>query len=379
MVVNFIVRESKKGKNGLAPLEVSIIVNKERKVFTLDRRVKPSLFNTKSQKVRGDKELNDYIDAVRTKLFSIETRVIKEDLVLTATEVMKYFKNGFTERNKGVLAVFGEFIKEYSKKHDVTLQTISKFKTVNDFLMEFINEEYKISEFPISSINESFIEKFNVFLSNKGNSNNTVVAKLKKLKMVLNYSVANGYIKVNPMFNHKFHIEKVVTIPLTIDEIRRIKDKKISVERLDRVRDIFLLMCYTGLAYCDVMTLTKDDIQDGVIIKNRKKTAVQSVIPMFSTTKEILEKYDYVIPKISNQRLNSYLTELQDICGIKKNLHCHLARHSTATILLNQGVDMQTVSRVLGHSNSKITEAVYSSLYTSEIVKRVKEVESAFI
>lgn len=135
-------------------------------------------------------------------------------------------------------------------------------------------------------------------------------------------------------------------------------------ERLNNVRDLFVFQCYTGLAFIDMSTLTREDIKveaDGKewIVKERMKTGVPSFIPLMEVAKEILVKYDYVLPVLSNQKYNSYLKEIQDICHITKNLHSHLARHTCGTLLLNAGVDILTVSKILGHSTSKVTESVY--------------------
>ena len=130
-----------------------------------------------------------------------------------------------------------------------------------------------------------------------------------------------------------------------------------------------------GSSEADVVKDIKID-KDGKewIVKDRIKTGVPAFIPILPVVKEILVKYNYYLPTLSNQKYNSYLKEIQEVCGITKTLHSHLARHTCGTLLLNAGVDMLTVSKVLGHSSTKTTEAVYAKLLPETIMKRVEEV-----
>lgn len=194
-------------------------------------------------------------------------------------------------------------------------------------------------------------------------------------KRVLQFAVDERYIDVNP-FQIKIKAEKLEYHPLTPQEIDAMWNKEISSDRIEKVRDLFVFQCYSGLSYCDMATLTKDDIVDGVIYKNRRKTDVKSIIPLLPVSKAILEKYDYKLPVISNQKYNQYLKALGDLCGCRMTLHSHLARHTYATLLLNKGVDMVTVSKTMGHSNSKITEAIYAEMRKETVVDNILSVLS---
>ena len=214
-------------------------------------------------------------------------------------------------------------------------------------------------------------------------ANNSAICYMRKLKTMLIYAIREGYITTNPI-TFKFHKTKVSKEPLTLDEVRSIRTKEFASKSVENIRDLFVLQCYTGLSFRDMSSLTKDDIkvdEDGKewIIKERVKTGVTAFIPILPVVKEILEKYQYDLPTLSNQKYNSYLKEIQEVCGIKKSLHSHLARHTCGTLLLNAGVDMLTVSRVLGHSSMKITEAVYAKLLPSTIMQRVEEISDKLL
>jgi integrase len=209
-------------------------------------------------------------------------------------------------------------------------------------------------------------------------SNNSAICYMRKLKTMLIYAIGQGYISSNPI-NFKFHKDKVKKEPLTLEEVRRIRTVELGSKRMENIRDLFILQCYTGLAFRDMSCLSEKDIEidkDGKewIVKERIKTGVPAFIPILPVVKEILVKYNYHLPTLTNQKYNSYLKEIQEVCGIKQTLHSHLARHTCGTLLLNAGVDMLTVSKVLGHSSTKTTEMVYAKLLPETIMKRVEEV-----
>ncbi|MBB6130927.1 site-specific integrase [Mucilaginibacter lappiensis] len=164
---------------------------------------------------------------------------------------------------------------------------------------------------------------------------------------------------------------QVVKEVLTADEIELIKAKKFISERLDQVRDIFLFSYYTGLAYADISNLRRHDIKKGVdglqwIFIYRQKTETPSRIPLLPFALDLLGKYENhpkcsntgkALPILSNQKMNEYIKEIGNLCGIKKKLSCHTARYTFATtITLSNGVPIETVSEMLGHKSLKQTQ-----------------------
>jgi site-specific recombinase XerD len=165
------------------------------------------------------------------------------------------------------------------------------------------------------------------------------------------------------------------------DELEILLHKNISVQRLDQVRDIFLFSCYTGLSYTDVMALTRNNISIGIdgeqwIFTTRTKTDTASRIPLLPVAKYIIDKYskhpeiissDRLLPKLTNQRLNSYLKEISDICEFKKMLTFHCARHTFATtVTLTNGVPIETVSKMLGHRSLRTTQ-IYAKILDNKV------------
>jgi integrase len=172
--------------------------------------------------------------------------------------------------------------------------------------------------------------------------------------------------------------------------LNRIAEKKLSIERLGLVRDIFLFSCYTGLSYCDVAKLTPTDIATGTdggkwIFTTRTKTGTPSRIPLLPPAPAILEHYaNYPVaanagrslPVFSNQRMNSYLKEIADSCDIHKELTFHCARHTFATtVTLTNGVPMETVSKMLGHKSIRTTQQ-YAKIVDRKVSEDMIELKS---
>ena len=167
------------------------------------------------------------------------------------------------------------------------------------------------------------------------------------------------------------------------EELEVMANKEIKFERLALVRDIFLFSCYTGLAYIDVKQLSSLNINIGIdgfkwIFTNRQKTDTKSNIPLLPMAEEIIAKYkDHpqcinqgkLLPILSNQKMNAYLKELADMCGIQKELTFHIARHTFATsVTLTNGVPIESVSKMLGHKNLRTTQH-----YAKILDKKVSE------
>jgi site-specific recombinase XerD len=158
------------------------------------------------------------------------------------------------------------------------------------------------------------------------------------------------------------------------------------------VRDIFLFSCYTGLAYADVKKLKRSEIIIGVdgeqwLVSRRQKTDISARIPLLPAALTIISKYkdhphcqekDLVLPVLSNQKMNAYLKEIADACGIHKTLTYHIARHTFATtVTLTNGVPIETVSKMLGHRNLRTTQH-YAKILDKKIGEDMKGLKSKF-
>ncbi|WP_237073792.1 site-specific integrase [Mucilaginibacter mali] len=194
---------------------------------------------------------------------------------------------------------------------------------------------------------------------------------ISTLKSVLLECIRKKWLKEDPFREFKMGYKEVDIVPLFQDELLAIRNKAFSIDRLNLVRDIFVFSCYTGLAYVDVGNLTRSQIVQGVddekwIMTKRQKTETPQRVPLLPQALEIMEKYaehpkcvngHAVLPILTNQKMNAYLKEIADLCGITKKLTFHLARHTFATtVTLSNGVPIETVSKMLGHKSLKQTQ-----------------------
>ena len=213
--------------------------------------------------------------------------------------------------------------------------------------------------------------------------NNSVMKHIERFRKMITLSFKLEWINRDPFINFKAKFEKVERGYLSVKELENIEEKQFSIPRLQLVKDLFVFSCYCGLSYIDVINLTEENINFGIdgelwIIKKREKTNKLLRIPILPKAKILIDKYKVhpkseinqtIFPKISNQKLNSYLKEVADLCSITKNLTFHLARHTFATtVTLTNGVPIETVSHLLGHSRISTTQ-----IYAKVIERKVSE------
>jgi site-specific recombinase XerD len=372
MTVNFVCRASKARKDGQSPIELSIIINGERSIITLDRKVNYKNFNPSNQRVKGDKELNEYLDIIKKKCYNLEAALTRTDN-LTLDNFIHSFKHGLPQKTDTILKTYDSHNMLYKGKvasNEVNHTSYTKYINNRNRLAEYIRT-MGMSDIRLRDITPSFIEGFKNFcLMNL--KTNTANKELKMIKKILAFAVKERLLEVSP-FNLVLREEKLDYDVLSLDNIKYLIGLQITDKRMDSIRDLFCLQSLTGLSYSDMASLSIADIQDDVIVKRRKKTNVQFVIPLLPITKQILEKYNYELPIISNQKYNAYLKVLGDYAKLPMSLHSHLARHSYACILINSGVDLKTISRSLGHSSIKMTEKTYAFMSNKTVVDNILE------
>jgi len=245
----------------------------------------------------------------------------------------------------------------------------------------------------LSELNGQFVTNFDFYLKTvRKCQNNSAIKHLKSLKKVVRIALANDWLKKDPFYGIQFkHDEKHIEF-LTQAELETIMNKEFTLPRLELVRDVFVFCAFTALAFIDVKNLTREHLtrdNNGAlwIRKPRQKTGNMSNIPVLSVTQRLIDKYadhpecvrkGVLLPVLSNQKMNAYLKELADLCGITKRLSTHVARYTAATVvfLANQ-VSIENVAKILGHSNTKMTQH-YAKVLDSSIMRDMANVESCF-
>ncbi|MFH6997346.1 phage integrase SAM-like domain-containing protein [Flavobacterium sp. FlaQc-57] len=266
-----------------------------------------------------------------------------------------------------------EFFKKKVNAGERSKASYQKYERAKDLLITFMTKQYGIQDIPLFEVNsayvynlESFLKYDSRFKGKTGIKNNSVVKYMRMYKTACKYSIRMGIIEKDPfnLYDGKLHVTDAVF--LTQEELNLIESKKFSAQRLEKVKDVFLFSCYTGYAPVDAANLTSNNISsDGKdnlwIMTNRAKTTIRANVPILPPTLAIINKYRNMqiglIPKLSNQKMNAYLKEIADLCGIDKHLTWYVARHTFATtVTLGNGVRIENVSAMMGHTNIKQTQ-----------------------
>jgi site-specific recombinase XerD len=345
-------------------------------------------------KTEEARSLNEYLDLMKSKIFDIQMELIHRNELLTI-EVFKNKLLGIQERQRMLIPIFQEHNRKIKELvgQEYAPGTLERYETSLKHTKDFIFWKYNITDINIEKIDHSFITEYEFYLrSERKCANNTAVKYIKNFHKIINQCLANGWLNKDPFANYKAKVKEVVREFLSETEIEQMMNKEFVSERLELVRDIFVFSCFTGLAYIDVKQLTLDNISLGIdgdkwIFKNRQKTDTASKIPLLPTAKDIIDKYaDYpvcknekrLLPILSNQKMNAYLKEIADVCGIKKDLTFHIARHTFATtITLSNGVPLETVSKMLGHTSLKTTQH-YAKILDKKISEDMMILKSKF-
>lgn len=366
--IAFVCRQSKTNKFGLAPVELSINLNGDRKFLNLPRKEKPSEFNRKHR----SSDLEDYLSLMRSRVNSIMTEMLANGEPITTEAIREYMRSG-GYKSYTVGNLFTDYLKLLAKRVDVDLSmgVYRKYELVRNLFYKYITPESECG-----CITPALIKQIQVDVYAKYDSS-TAAGYLTKLKTFIRFGMDNDKIKINPFQGVKINKGKKDIVYLTEDELRALNDLKIDNESLSNIRDAFILQASTGLAYIDIYNLRKEDIQvmeDGThyICKNRVKTSTQYTTVVLPMGVEVLKKHDYQLHIISNQKYNLFLKSLQTMAGLKTNLTTHVARRTYATMLLNRGVRLETVSKCMGHKNTKITQAAYAQVLNKTVIEEVK-------
>ncbi len=377
----FYLRKNEINKAGNCSIMVRITINKEQVQFSSKLQINPKLWDTSNGKVLGAStdalNINRLLNIMRVKIDEIYYQQLNEHGYVLPEKIKNIVLGVETDKKKMLLEHFAEHNEFYLLKigRDTSQITYGRYELTKVRLKEFLKTEYKLSDIPVMELTPIFIEKFFLFLQQEHNCNNNTALKfVQRFRTVFNYIKSTGAdIKIDPFVSFRFKTKKVVREVLTQEEIDAIYKKEFLTERLGQVRDIFLFMCYSGLSYIDVAQLTEDNVKtafDGHqwIMTSRQKTNVPSNIRLLEIPLEIIEKYKgkqkdgKLFPVCSNQKMNEYLKEIATICGIDKPVTCHLARHTFGTtVTLANGVPIETVSKMLGHTDIRTTQ-IYAKI-----------------
>ena len=397
--VLFFLKKTKLLKNGEASVCMRITVNGTRVENNIRKSIDPALWSQAKETARGKSrracDLNTYIEEARIKLYQIFCELEQQNRSVTAHLLQELF---FGQKKPEEVRTLLGTMQEHNDQcralvgTDYALITVRRYESCRRYLAELIRQRYGKEDRPLAEVNGELVRAFAFYLkTEKGCQQNTVIRYMKCLKKITNLARANDWMAKDPFLGIRFHEKEVIREFLTMDELQTIYRKEFPLERLTLVRDVFIFAAFTGLAFIDVQQLApehivRDNNGNLWIRKPRQKTKNMCNIPLLDIPQEILRKYadhptcrkkGVLLPVPCNQKMNSYLKEIADICMIRKNLTTHLARHSYATsVCLANGVSLENVAKMLGHSNIKMTQH-YARVLNSSILRDMMQVERA--
>lgn len=366
-----------KGNSKMSAIYMRITVDGKRTEISTGKTIKTSEWNSKSSKMSGRnslaKNLNSFLEGLRTEVFESYIYLTNNRKMITCESLKNRFLR-IDERKITLVDAFKDHndqIKELIGK-GFAHGTWQRYETSLRHTQQFMKWKYNISDIYVSEITPLFVTDYEFFLKTVRNcANNSAVKYIKNFQKIINICLDNEWMTKNPFANYKSRIIVNDVRFLTEAELEIIKDKNFKVERLRIVRDIFLFCCFTGLSYSDVKKLSNENIVNGsngekwIKIK-RTKTKVESSIPILPIALDILEFYrtnhkcisdEKLLPVYSNQKINEYLKEITALCELDFDISFHTARHTFATsVTLNNGVPIETVSKMLGHTNIRMTQ-----------------------
>ena len=377
ITMHFYAKTTKANTNGLLPIYIRITIDGKRIEYSSKKFIDPSKWSSEMSKMKGSSEearsLNNLLDLTRNKINDIHYELLKENTQVNFEE----FKNkliGKKERARLLVPIFEEHNRKIKELvgSEYAAGTLERYKTSLKHTKDFLDWKYNLTDINIEKIDHAFITEYEFYLrSVRKCNNNTAVKYIKNFHKIINECIANSWLNKDPFVNYKAKVKEVIREYLSEEEIEAMINKEFVSERLELVRDIFVFSCFTGLAYIDVKQLTQNHISRGIdgdkwIFTTRQKTDTLSKIPLLPMAEQIVDKYaehpvckneNRLLPILSNQKMNAYLKEIADVCGINKDLTFHIARHTFATtITLSNGVPIETVSKMLGHTNIKTTQ-----------------------
>ncbi|RRQ49823.1 site-specific integrase [Maribacter algicola] len=390
--VLFYLNKSKTNKEGLCPIRCRITYLKRRKEFATGEFIKADNWLSKKQRTTKSNQTNLQTDL---QLEIIKSNIKRSFLELQVSQnnfgvedIFKIYIGETANHEKYTIEYLNEFLNKKQKLIGIDLQlsTWKKFYYAKSQFGEFIKWKFNKKDIRLDQLKIQVLKDFEFYLKTVRHQKQITINKcVQRLRKPIREAVNEGFLDKDPFTSHKPGKVSKEVIFLSVDELKSLEAFRIKQPRLQLVRDLFVFCCYTGLAYNEMNRLEDKHIVNGFdgnqwIQMKRKKTNKSISVPLLPKAKDILKKYREVkstlLPRMSNQKINSYLKEIAEIVGINKAITHHMARKTFAsTVLLYNDVPIEIVSELLGHSNIKITQDYYGKVVQRRISEEIKQLK----
>jgi integrase len=386
--VQFIIR-TKKNDPLKALIYARITVNGKRLEVSLKRTIDPLTWHYPGECLRSTsveaKQINKFIEETRYKLRECYQQLQMQSKLITAEAIKNLFLG--EEKSENTLCSLIDY-HNVNMKSVLAQGTLKNYFTTKKYVLLFLKKRYKTNDIYLSDLNYQFITEFEFFLRSTkplDESNplghNGIMKHIERLKKIARLGAMMEWMPKHPFERFQLRFQRTEREFLTTKELSELENFSFSNDRLNRAKDVFIFSCYTGLAYIDLVNLTVSNLCIGMdgeywIKTSRQKTDVPVNVPLLPQAMKIIEKYkddpivankNALVPLFTNQKINYYLKEIARECKIAKYMNFHMARHTFATtVTLTNGVPIETVSKMLGHTKLSTTQ-VYVHILQKKI------------
>lgn len=380
----FLLDKVKSNRQGNAPIRCRITFNKKRKIFSTGFSINPKNWDSKKQYVKPPNEENNHIN---TQLSLIKSKINQAFLFLqvnspnfTIDDITNHYKGESLKNDLQLIEIYNLYLLRIKKLVDIEIKlvTYKKYEESLIHLKSYINWKFKKKDILIRELKYSFITDYEYFLKVERKLQLSTLNKaIQRFRKVVSYAISQSYLEKDPFYGYKAKRVKKEIIFLSQEQLKSIEEKSFEVSRLQKIKDMFVFCCYTGLGFKEMINLKYDDIvqrfDNNAWLKiKRNKTSKNYYVPLLPQAKVIIDKYknesDFVLPQMSNPKFNAYLKEIATIVGIEFNLTHHIARKTFATtVLLYNDIPMEVVSELLGHSKLSTTQEHYAKVIQKKV------------
>lgn len=333
--------------------------------------------------VENTRVVNKALDEIEGALRAHYNQMLRDSEPITAGGLKNKFF-GINDKRRSLIKAFEYHNSEMEKRlgSGYSKGSLKNYRSTIKFIKEYVPWKYNRQDILLAELDYKFISDYELFCKNhKGTGQNGTMKHIQRIKKVINMAIAHDWIAKDPFKSYKCTFKSTTPVFLDEFELDRIEKLVLPAESLKIVRDVFIFSCYTGLAHADVLSLTKINVVRGSdgdmwIHQRRKKTDTISKIPLLHPAMKIIDRYlkhpkvmneFKLLPVISNQKSNKHLKEIARLAGINKRLTFHAARHTFATtVTLTNDVPIETVSKMLGHTNLRTTQ-IYAKVVDKKI------------
>ena len=384
--IKMIAHKGKPNKSGRVPILMQLTIGQQTCHISTKQNILPEKWGDGKPigHTREDQAITAVLEEIRTKAYNKFLQLQGQNINVTPERLKQALLGKDQVQPRGYVEIFDQWLVEYSKMVGITTskRTLDKYILVRNRLQDYIASKLGVKDISLEEVTPKFLSNFDNYLRVEYNMANNHAMKIRqKLRTIYKVAIDNGWVSKNPFSTVKIHFDPVERDVLTKSELAALIQTDMIFDRLEKMRDIFVFACFTGLAHCDVAGLTKENIitdeAGQVWLKtHRQKTSEMVDIPLLEIPQLIIKKYQgmkelngKLLPTLTNSCSNLYLKEVAVRCGINKTLTFHMARHTFATtVTLSNGVPIESVAKMLGHRNIRTTQ-IYAKIIKDKLAE----------